>query len=462
MQDKMITSGLDKDGHTLSISDLHTKFLGGDLCPSDLLSRSLTKIQEQDGRLHAFITVMESEAIAAAVESDRRYKERNPLSPIDGIPIGIKDNIDVMGSRCTAGTSVYRDRIPPESAEIVHSLTRAGGLIVGKTNLFEAAFGGTTNNPIYGCCENPLHSGYTSGGSSGGSATGVAAGFFKIGVGTDTMGSVRIPSAYCGLWGFIPTPGRSSKKGVIPLSPTLDRLGFITSSIQDLHSLQEALCGRESTSNILPDVPVLRGLRIGVLSEAHFWRSFESLSQEQQMIQSAYASLVALMRKIGVRLIELELDRQYFSFARRSALIKTENEAAHYWAPETGENFNGLSESLAKMLSYGRNISAERLVDIDRTLHRIKRDVCHMFKRVDAIFIPTVLGLPFKHSDNVPDYQADLCVLANIAQTPALGMPLQSAGDWPLSFQLLMPSNTDQKLLQVAFALHNELQSGLL
>ena len=122
MQDKMITSGLDKDGHTLSISDLHTKFLGGDLCPSDLLSRSLTKIQEQDGRLHAFITVMESEAIAAAVESDRRYKERNPLSPIDGIPIGIKDNIDVMGSRCTAGTSVYRDRIPPSPQKLCIAL----------------------------------------------------------------------------------------------------------------------------------------------------------------------------------------------------------------------------------------------------------------------------------------------------------------------------------------------------
>lgn len=462
MQDKLNIGWTARSENALSISDLHKKFLDGELYPSVFLSRCFEKIREDDGRLHALITVMESEAKEAAAESDRRYTERKPLSLIDGIPIGIKDNIDFRGRRCTAGTSVYQNRVSSETAEIVYQLSKAGGVVVGKTNLYEAAFGGTTNNPFYGCCENPLHLGYTSGGSSGGSAAGVAAGFFNIGVGTDTMGSVRIPSAYCGLWGFIPTPSQVSRKGVVPLSPTLDRLGFITSSVQDLQSTWTTLLGKTAISRSDENRSILNGLRMGVLAEECFWSSLGSLSSEQRIIQSAYDGFLAVLQQSGVHVVKLDVDRPYFATARKTALMKTENEAAQYWAGETGQNFNGLSDGLSKMLSYGQNLSPEKLVDIDKTLSQIKKDVSEFFTHVDVIFMPTVLGLPFKHSDNIPEHQADLCVLANVAEVPAVGIPFHRMKDWPLSFQLLMQQNTDQKLLQLASVMHRALQPGVL
>ena len=203
----------------------------------------LARIDALDDRLNSFITVAAEQALAQAAIADTRRANGKRLGPLDGIPIALKDNIDLVDMPTTAGVAARRQHKAPADAAVTANLRDAGVVFLGKTNMHEAALGATTDNPSFGRCHNPHRYNYTPGGSSGGSAAAVTAGLCAAALGTDTLGSVRIPASYCGNFGYKPSDGLVSKRGIVPLSWTLDQVGLLAPRAEDLWLMLMAMSG---------------------------------------------------------------------------------------------------------------------------------------------------------------------------------------------------------------------------
>jgi aspartyl-tRNA(Asn)/glutamyl-tRNA(Gln) amidotransferase subunit A len=231
----------------------------------DRVQACLRRISACDARVNAFITVMEAEALRAAKAADLRRESRSILSEIDGLVIAVKDCIDVAQVRCTHGSIAFTHNVPSRDAPAIGQLKRSGAVIIGKTNLHEFAFGGTTQNEHYGACRNPWDLHRIPGGSSGGSAAAVAAGFCDAAIGTDTGASIRVPAALNGVAGLRPTCGRISNAGVLPVSPPHDTVGILAYSVDLIAKVLKVLesAGDKPGGAEPQDLSCdLRGLRI--------------------------------------------------------------------------------------------------------------------------------------------------------------------------------------------------------
>jgi len=220
----------------------------------------LRRIEQQNPALNAFQTVTAEHALAAARRAEkqllRRRGSRRDNSPLLGIPITLKDNIWTRGIRSTAGSKILRDFVPPEDSTVARKLSRAGAILLGKTNLNEFAYGITGANAHYGPVHNPWALDRISGGSSAGSAVAIAAGLCVASIGTDTGGSIRVPSAFCGTVGLKPTFGRVSVFGTMPLSPSFDHIGPIARSVADAAILLGLIAGRDPLDPTCSQRPV--------------------------------------------------------------------------------------------------------------------------------------------------------------------------------------------------------------
>src|ERR1700704_835021 len=232
-----------------TIEELSALLAKRKISPVELTGQFLSRIERYNSRLNAFLTVTAEHALAAARRAEKELAQRHGPAgrrrPLLGIPITLKDNIWTRGIRTTAGSKVLRDFVPAEDATVVRKLARAGAILLGKTNLHEFAYGVTSNNAHYGPARNPWALDRIPGGSSGGSAVAIAAGLCAASVGTDTGGSIRIPSAMCGIVGLKPTFGRVSVFGTIPLAPSFDHVGPLARSVADAALLLGLLAGRD-------------------------------------------------------------------------------------------------------------------------------------------------------------------------------------------------------------------------
>src|SRR5262249_37938500 len=201
------------------------------------------RIERYNPALNAFITVTADQAITTARTMEAEQQRGKWRGPLHGIPIALKDNIDTAGIRTTAASELFKDRIPSTDAEVVQRLKNAGAILIGKTNLHEFAYGGTSSISYFGPVHNPWALNRVPGGSSGGSAAAVATVLCFGALGTDTAGSLRIPASYCGIVGFKPTYGRVSKRGVVPLSWTLDHVGPLSRTVEDVALLLSVIAG---------------------------------------------------------------------------------------------------------------------------------------------------------------------------------------------------------------------------
>ncbi len=217
------------------------------ISPVELTHDCLDRIEKLNPILHAFVTVTAESALERARLAEREIYRGHYLGPLHGIPIGLKDIIDVAGVPTTAGSAQLKNNVPAEDAEIVRRLRCGGAIFLGKQNLHEFAYGGSSMISAFGEVHNPWDTTRIAGGSSGGSAASVAAALCFAAVGTDTAGSVRVPAAYCGVVGLKPTYGRVSARGVIPLSPSLDHVGPITTSVYDAALMLQVMTGRGTT-----------------------------------------------------------------------------------------------------------------------------------------------------------------------------------------------------------------------
>lgn len=413
----------------------------GTTSASALAEACLDRIARQNASLGAFWHVDAEGVRAAAAMSDRRRRSGHARGLLDGICIAVKDNIDVAGLPATSGIAVFRKRVATEDAPFVARLRQAGLVIVGKTAMHEGALGATTDTPGFGRCHNPLRHGFTPGGSSGGSAAAVAAGLVALAIGTDTMGSVRIPAAYCGVTGLKPTAGLVSRTGVMQLSSTLDSIGVLARTPQDTAMVLAIMAGLDPFDTLsrtapqgwqalAPAPPDLAGLTVAVPS------GFGGVSIEAA-IMDAHEQACLMLAARGARLVTTDIACWQPTRLRRAALLLAEVEAstAH---PGLIDDPSAASADYRAALAFGRGTTPERLVAAHAEMAAVTAGVMRLLGSASAIMLPTTPQVAFAHGSEVPADQADLTVLANVAGLPAIAIPWPAPkGSLPASIQLV-------------------------
>src|SRR5438093_8794253 len=226
-----------------SIAEMSELIQKGRVSPVEVTRECLETIERLNPTLNAFITVTAESALAEATKAEKEIQAGRWRGPLHGIPIGLKDLIDTAGVRTTAASAVHKDRIPTTDADVATKLRAAGAIFVGKHNLHEFAYGGSSLISHFGPVRNPVDPDFVAGGSSGGSAAAVASGMCYAAVGTDTAGSIREPASLCGVVGLKPTYGLVSTRGIIPLSQSLDHAGPITRTVEDAALVLDAIAG---------------------------------------------------------------------------------------------------------------------------------------------------------------------------------------------------------------------------
>lgn len=423
----------------LDTTALRSAYQSGEITPVAVTEAHLAKIQQRAPLLHAFIHVSGDSAMRQAEASAERWRRGQAFGPLDGLVLTLKDNIDVAGMPCTAGTAAFGQRRPDKDASLYRRLRDAGMVLLGKATMHEAALGATTDNPVYGRCMNPLRDGYTPGGSSGGSAAAVADRLCHLSVGTDTMGSVRIPAAYCGVMGFIPTRGRLPMDGVIPLSPTLDVAGPLARTGSDLADIAACLLGLPA--RLRPPDRAWQNLRVGIP------RQVEQVALASD-VRTGWLHTQRALAAHGAVLCSIDLPGWSPASTRLGAFLLSEWEGAEYWLEALGPSLLGLSPALQKMFRYGAATAEEKRESIRLLLYGLRRQSQAIFSDVDVLLLPTTPGTAFAHGAPVPPNQADFACLANILGTPALSFPCPSEG-LPTSCQFLAPPGQDERLLSL-------------
>jgi len=424
-----------------SLADLKSWFTQGDITPTDYLEFCLAEIERLNPKINAVLDVYTDTAREAAKASTIRYQNGTPKSVIDGMPIGVKANISVRGYVCHAGIKAYEGNIPSHDADIVHKIRRAGGIILANLNMEEGALGAQTDNPWFGKTYNPMKDGYTAGGSSGGSAAAVSAGMMPAALGTDTMGSVRIPSSYCGLVGFKPSPGTYSTDGVLPLSTTLDTVGTHTRTVTDAVMIYQAVTGFKGTL------------------EPRAARTLAPFDmRESEVDLDIITAFDACLKSQSAALTSPVLSGYDYGKQRRAGLIVSEVEGAKIHASKNFETSDGFSDHFKSMLAYGAKQSDAKIDDAYARIAQASDLAETLFRSASALIAPTAPQTAFKFGDPVPANQADFSAFANFAKLPAISLPMGvDSSDLPMGIQLMSKAGRDRALLGMALALELEL-----
>jgi Asp-tRNA(Asn)/Glu-tRNA(Gln) amidotransferase A subunit family amidase len=389
--------------------------------------------------LNAFLHVDAAGALAAAAQSDARRVAGRVLGPLDGLTLAVKDNIDVAQMPTTAGMATRRGRIASHDAFAVQRLRSAGMVVLGKLNMHEAALGATNDNPHFGRCENPLRAGFTPGGSSGGSAAAVAAGLCALALGTDTMGSVRVPAAYCGVVGFKPSFGAVSVRGSVACCYALDHVGALVRSQRDLTLVMPLLAAFDAAC------ADAREIAPRALAPRFVAATGLTLSPD---VASAYAAALVRLHACGHEVVEIDLSAYDFSRARRAGLLMVEADLLVEHAADWRSQPQHFSPELTRMLRWAEQRSAVDLAAAQRVVAAAHLEVQRWWSQGDVMLMPTTPQVAFAFADAVPANQADLTSIANMTGLPALSLPLPAPpGALPAALQVMAPVGADAALI---------------
>ncbi len=473
----------------LSASELYRLLKKKEISPSDILSSVLKRIEEKEPKINAFITVTEEVARKQARLSERRYLKGEELSEIDGIPFAIKDNICTKGIRTTCGSNILRNYIPPYSATAVERLLKAGAVIVGKTNMDEFGMGSSTETSAFGPTQNPIKEGYVPGGSSGGSAAAVAASEAIASLGSDTGGSIRQPSAFCGVVGFKPTYGRVSRYGLIAYASSLDQIGPICKTVEDCARILNYICGhdpKDTTSAPFPFPDMkealwkdIKGIRIGIPKE-YFVEGIDERIKEKIM------DAVKKLEENGAAVEDISLPHTRYAISTYYLIATAEasSNLARYDGVKYGyrANGSGIIEMYEKtrMKGFGKEVKRRILLGTYvlsagyyeayylkalkvRTL--IREDFKNAFSKVDCIITPVSPVLPFRIGERIDDplkmYLVDIyTVSVNLAGLPAISIPCGYVDGLPVGLQIIADAFREDLIIKLAH-FYERLRNGV-
>jgi aspartyl-tRNA(Asn)/glutamyl-tRNA(Gln) amidotransferase subunit A len=439
-----------------SILEIAEKLKKRVISPVELTRHCLQRIEKLNSTLNAFITITAESAMSQARQAEEEIQHGRWRGPLHGIPLALKDIIDTAGVRTTAASALFKDRIPAEDAEVVRRLKNAGAVLLGKQNLHEFAYGGSSMVSYYGEVHNPWDPACIAGGSSGGSAAAVAAGLCYGAIGTDTAGSIREPAALCGVVGLKPTYGRVSAKGVIPLSWSLDHVGPIAATVSDAAVILQVIGGFDAGDINSEDIPVAdyvaglgsrpKTLRIGV-PRAYF---FESVDPE---IESAANQALSVLTKLGADIREIELE------APTDRTVQSAESYA-YHAEHVARTPELYQAETLRRIRTGADVSATDYIHRRRELEKARREIGKVFESIDVFITPTTPVLPptiAELKENPERLRPTEILLlrntrpVNVWGLPAISVPCGfSRGGLPIGLQIVGPHWGEELVLQLA------------
>jgi aspartyl-tRNA(Asn)/glutamyl-tRNA(Gln) amidotransferase subunit A len=441
-----------------SILDLSKQLRAGKISPVDLTRECLTRIERLNPVLNAFITVTPESALAEARLAEAEIQSGDWRGPLHGIPIAIKDLIDTAGVLTTAGSAQWKERVPSADADVVGRLKQAGAILLGKQNLHEFAYGGSSVISQYGPVRNPWNPAHITGGSSGGSAAAVAAGLGYAAIGTDTAGSIRQPAALCGVVGLKPTYRTVSASGVFPLSVSLDHVGPITRTAADaaivLRAVADPGANRAAGSAAAVGDDALRlgerpdSLRVGVPRSVFYENIDPEIAAAVDEALLVIKTLTAETRDIAMT---VDIDRTLQlaeSYAVHAELVARSPEL---YQPET-----------LRRIREGENISPAQVEEGRRQLEQQRREIERVFAGVEVLVTPTtpmpapVLAELQEHPDQLRP--AEIVLLRNTRPFNVWGIPAISVpcgftkAGLPIGLQICAAAGQEGKVLQLAHA----------
>ncbi|MEO6458620.1 MAG: Asp-tRNA(Asn)/Glu-tRNA(Gln) amidotransferase subunit GatA [Chloroflexia bacterium] len=455
----------------------------GEVSSEELTRSALDRISALDKELGIFCYVNADGALQAARESDHRRSEGTALSPLDGIPMSLKDVLITAGVRTTCGSKHLENFVPPFDGTVPRKLTEAGAVLLGKTNCDEFAMGSSTENSAWGPSRNPWNPNYVPGGSSGGSAAAVAAGMGSYSLGTDTGGSVRQPASLCGVTGLKPTYGRVSRFGLVAFASSLDQIGPFTRTAEDAAHVLKVIAGHDPNDSTSQQVEVpdyvqalgnadrsLRGLKVGVPRE--FWGA----GLQPEVAQEVRAA-IQILSMLGAELHDISLPHTEYALSAYYIIAPAEasSNLARYDGMKYGYRAPGEGNSIESMLAtrdFGFGDEVKRRIMLGtyalsagyyeafykkaqqvRTL--IAKDYSDAFNEVDVIVGPTSPTVAFRIGEKTDDplamYLNDVyTVPANLAGIPGVSIPCGFAEGLPIGLQFLGRHFDEVTLLRVA------------
>jgi Asp-tRNA(Asn)/Glu-tRNA(Gln) amidotransferase A subunit family amidase len=410
----------------------------------------LGAIERINPQINAYIDLRSSLMQDQAHMADRRRAD-SAIGRLDGIPLALKDNFDVAGWPTRVGLPGRREPVEHD-AHVVQRLRASGAVLVGRTNMDEGGLGAVTGNPHFGATHNPHRHGYTAGGSSGGAAAAVAAGLAVAAIGSDSLGSIRIPASYCGVYALKPTHGEISARGLVPAARRLDCVGLLARGVDDLTVLLQVLAGydaddarsrRRRVAFALPDWEP-GNLRAGFLPD------LAAVGVQPEVIEVFEAAMAKLPHAIGDRRT-VDFDDWDFVRTRRAGLLLMEAEMLGTFAADLADTAYPVSPRFRDMLGYASRKSAADYAAADRVLDAATLKMRRLFAQVDVLVLPTTSQGAFSLDAAVPDSQADLTSFASLAGCPAISLPMGVLPDgMPIGLQLIGARGSDLRLLELA------------
>jgi aspartyl-tRNA(Asn)/glutamyl-tRNA(Gln) amidotransferase subunit A len=441
-----------------TIAELALRLRCKDISPLEVTRNCLQRIEELNPDLNAFVTVTAGSALEEARVAEEEIARGDWRGPLHGVPIALKDLIDTAGVRTTAASALHQNRIPAEDAEVVRRLRRAGAVILGKNNLHEFAYGGSSLISFFGDVHNPRNTAHIAGGSSGGSAAAVAAGLCYASIGTDTAGSIRLPAALCGCVGLKPTYGRVSARGVIPLSWSLDHVGPLTGSVRDAALLLQAIAGYDALDGASAEVPAedyvsglhesVKSLRVGI-PHAYF---FDDLDEEVKApVEGALNVIRGLVAEVREVRIDVPTDR-----------VVQLSESYAYHAENVERTPELYQAETLRRIKLGETISGAEYILRRRELEAARRDAHHIFADIDLLVTPTTPIPAPLIADLKKDPEAlrptELTLLRNTRPFNVWGLPAISVpcgdtkGGLPIGLQIAGQQWREEMVLRLAWA----------
>jgi len=436
----------------ISIEEFGRRWRAREITSEQVTNDCLARIDADNSRLNAFILVLGDEARRQAREADRERDAGHDRGALHGVPVSIKDLVDIRGLPTTAASRVREGHIADRDAPVIAHLRQAGAVFVGKTNLHEFAFGTTNEDSAFGPARNPYDPSRSPGGSSGGSAASVAAGMALASVGTDTGGSIRIPAAVCGIVGLKPSFGEGSCEGVVPLSRTFDHVGPLTQTVGDAALLYHAMLGDVAASTPSP-MPV-SALRLAV-ARPYFC---DLLDDE---VKARFEEALERLRSAGARVADIEI--HHAADIAAVYLHISFGDAAAYHAATLDAMPERYTEPVRLRLEMARAVLAEDYVRALAGRDVLRREVDAALAQHDALLLPALpIPAPTIGAASVPvgrstepvrSMMLRLTQLFNMTGHPAIAVPMgQTASGLPCGMQLVGCRAQTDALLRVALA----------
>jgi len=472
----------------ITADKLVSLYANRDLSVTEVINSVFDEIDRSDGNIHAFITLCRERALEEARRTDSRIAAEEPLSELTGVPVAIKDNMNLRDVPTTCGSKMLANYVPPYTATAVERLRSAGAIIIGKTNMDEFAMGSSTENSSFYATRNPHDLERVPGGSSGGSAASVAAGMSLIALGSDTGGSIRQPASFCGVVGMKPTYGRVSRYGLVAYASSLDQIGPFTKSVRECAQVLETMCGFDHYDSTSADTPVdsfvkvldqpMKDVRIGIPREYFIAGMDPEVKTNVENAIRRYETMGCRIEEIRLPHTEHAVATYYLIATAEASSNLARYDGVRYGLREGGTGGLGEMYRKTRMTGFGKEVKRRILLGTYalsagyydayylkamkvRTL--ILQDFQKAFEKVNIILTPTTPTPAFRIGEKTADplsmYLSDIfTITCNLSGLPGISVPCgKTSANLPVGMQLIANHFQESLLLQVA---HNFEKAG--